>query len=181
VFGELITLLEKDKRGLKIQLPQSKTEFAIPDNLVIIGTMNTADRSIHLLDTALRRRFAFIELLPEPELLEGITVGSLSLEDFLVNLNERVREKVGRKKQIGHAIFYDGNDIVATPESFTSIFKHELLPMLQEYLFEDYALLADVLGEKVIDTQVQRPSSLIHDPEALCAALADHLGASAKS
>jgi 5-methylcytosine-specific restriction enzyme B len=181
VFGELITLLEKDKRGMTVQLPQSKTEFAIPDNLVIIGTMNTADRSIHLLDTALRRRFAFIELMPEPELLEGITVGSLSLEDFLVNLNEQVRDKVGREKQIGHAVFYDGDDIVATPESFASIFKHELLPMLQEYLFEDYALLADVLGEKVIDTQIQRPSSLIHDPEALCAALADHLDASAKS
>lgn len=180
VFGELITLIEKDKRGLTIQLPQSKTEFAVPDNLVIISTMNTADRSIHLLDAALRRRFAFVELLPEPELLEGLTVGSLALDDFLVNLNTRVREKVGREKQIGHALFYDGADIVATPEGFASIFKHELLPLLQEYLFEDYALLADVLGEKVIDTEGQRPSSLIHDPESLCAALADHLDASTK-
>ncbi len=90
VFGELISLIEKDKRGLKVRLPQSGEDFAVPLNVSIIATMNTADRSIHLLDTALRRRFAFVELLPDPGVLTGATVGALALDVFLETLNARV-------------------------------------------------------------------------------------------
>jgi 5-methylcytosine-specific restriction protein B len=181
IFGELITLIEKDKRGLTVLLPQSGEQFLVPPNLVIIGTMNTADRSIHLLDTALRRRFAFIELLPDPQSMTGATVGQLALDTFLDALNERVRDRVGREKQIGHALFYDDGHIVDTAEAFAAVFRHELLPLLQEYLFEDYKQLAEVLGSSIIDTDTQRTSTLVDDPEGLCSALADEFQASASS
>jgi 5-methylcytosine-specific restriction protein B len=180
VFGELITLIEKDKRGLQVRLPQSGEEFAVPANVLLVGTMNTADRSIHLLDTALRRRFAFVELLPDPQLLSGATAGALALDIFLDALNDRVRDRVGREKQIGHALFYDGPSVIDTAEAFAAIFRHELLPLLQEYLFEDYNEMAGVLGP-IIDTTTQRPSADIDDPETLCALLAEHLSAHASA
>lgn len=180
VFGELITLIEKDKRGLHVQLPQSGKNFAVPSNLLLIGTMNTADRSIHLLDTALRRRFAFVELMPDAQLLSGATAGALALDVFLDALNERVRDRVGREKQVGHALFYDGATVIDTVEAFAAVFRHELLPLLQEYLFEDYNELAGVLGP-VIDSVRQRPSADIDDPETLCTLLAEHFSAHASS
>ncbi len=181
VFGELITLIEKDKRDLRVRLPQSGEDFAVPPNLLIIGTMNTADRSIHLLDTALRRRFAFVELLPDPQLLAGATAGPLALDVFLDVLNDRIRRRVGREKQIGHAIFYDGTSAVDTPEDFAAVFRHELLPLLQEYLFDDYNELANVLGSSLIDTASQQPSVDINDPETLCALLAEQFAADAST
>ncbi|MBB3086557.1 AAA family ATPase [Geodermatophilus sabuli] len=180
VFGELITLIEKDKRGLPVRLPQSGQDFAVPSNLHIIGTMNTADRSIHLLDTALRRRFAFIELLPDAQLLSGSTAGALALDLFLENLNERVRSRLGREKQVGHALFFDGPSVVDSAEQFAAIFRHELLPLLQEYLYEDYDELGTVLGS-VIDVAAQTPSAVVDDPEELCAALAAHFSAHASA
>jgi 5-methylcytosine-specific restriction enzyme B len=179
IFGELMTLIEKDKRGLTVRLSQSGDEFAVPPNVVIIATMNTADRSIHLLDTALRRRFAFIELLPDPEILAGATVGPLALDVFLENLNERIRSRVGRERQIGHALFYDDAKIIDTADAFSASFRHELLPLLQEYLYEDYAELAELLGTDVIDVAAERPAAIVDDPEALCVALADQFGAHA--
>ncbi len=179
IFGELITLIEKDKRGLTVRLPQSGAEFSVPANVSIIATMNTADRSIHLLDTALRRRFTFVELLPDSQTLVGATAGSLALDVFLENLNDRVRARVGREKQVGHALFFDKGLPLETPEAFAAVFRHELLPLLQEYLYEDYAELASLLGSDVIDATTQRPAAVIDDPEGLCAALADHFGANA--
>lgn len=179
IFGELITLIERDKRALTVQLPQSGDEFAVPANLLIIGTMNTADRSIHLLDTALRRRFSFIELLPDGELLAGSTAGPLALDVFLDNLNDRIRQRVGREKQVGHAMFFDNNgEVIDTAEGFAAVFRHELLPLLQEYLYEDYKQLAVLLGP-VIDTEAERLSPVVGDPEALCEALANQLNANA--
>lgn len=181
IFGEMITLIERDKRGLSVRLPQSGAEFSVPANLVIIATMNTADRSIHLLDTALRRRFAFVELLPSTDILVGATVGTLALDVFLESLNNRVRSRVGREKQVGHALFYDDGQLIDTPEAFAGVFRHELLPLLQEYLYEDYGELADLLGSEVIDVTAERPASVVADPEALCAALADQFGAHAET
>jgi 5-methylcytosine-specific restriction protein B len=175
VFGELITLIEVDKRGLTLRLPQSGDEFAVPRNLVIIGTMNTADRSIHLLDAALRRRFAFIELLPDSELLRGATAGQLALDLFLDNLNQEIRQRVGREKQVGHAVFYNDGAMVDTAEGFAAVFRFELLPLLQEYFYEDYSALADLLGTEVIDRDAEEPRSL--EPEALCSALAARFSA----
>ncbi|PND55339.1 restriction endonuclease [Mycobacterium sp. ENV421] len=175
IFGELITLIEKDKRGLTVQLSQSGTSFAVPPNVLIIGTMNTADRSIHLLDTALRRRFQFLELLPNSDLLEGTTVGALALDTFLDGINEEIRKRFGRDKQVGHSLFFQDDQIIDTPEDFAAMFRYELLPLLQEYLFNDYRALSELLG-KVIDVEGQRVSDLVNEPEALCAELADRYG-----
>ena len=160
VFGELITLIEKDKRGLSVKLPQSGDDLAVPPNLIIIGTMNTADRSIHLLDSALRRRFAFIELLPDSQVLTGASAGALALDLFLDNLNEEIRRRLGREQQIGHALFYVDGAIVATAEGFAAAFRHELLPLLQEYFYENYVALADLLGDALsTETQPDRGRS----------------------
>lgn len=175
IFGELITLIEKDKRGLTVQLPQSGDQFSVPENVLIIGTMNTADRSIHLLDTALRRRFQFIELMPNSDLLEGTTVGALALDAFLDGLNNEVRKRFGREKQIGHSMFYQDGQVVDTPEQFASMFRYELLPLLQEYLYDDYRALADLLGA-VIDPEAQRIAEIASDADALCAELAVKFG-----
>lgn len=181
IFGELITLIEKDKRGLTVQLPQSGTNFAVPPNVFIIGTMNTADRSVHLLDTALRRRFTFLELLPESDRLEGVTAGALALDVFLDGLNEQIRRRFGREKQIGHAMFFQGTGIVDTPESFAAMFHFELLPLLQEYLYEDYGELRHLLGD-VIDAGSERVAADVeNDPDALCAKLAAKFSASASA
>jgi 5-methylcytosine-specific restriction protein B len=175
IFGELITLIEEDKRGVTVQLPQSGANFSVPENVFIIGTMNTADRSIHLLDTALRRRFRFIELLPDSDLLEGRTVGALALDAFLDGLNDEIRKRFGRDKQVGHSMFFQNGQIVDTPEAFASIFRYELLPLLQEYLYDDYRALRDLLGN-VIDVEAQRTADIAADPEALCAELASKFG-----
>jgi 5-methylcytosine-specific restriction protein B len=181
IFGELITIVEKDKRGLTIKLPQSGDALAVPPNLAVIGTMNTADRSIHLLDTALRRRFGFIELLPDSQLLAGATAGALALDVFLDSLNEKLREPVGREKQIGHAFFYEAGQVVDAPEAFGALFRHELLPLLQEYLYEDYRELAQLLGTEIVDVTAQRPTEIVDDPESLCLALAAQFGAKASA
>ena len=180
IFGELITLIESDKRGLTVRLPQSGQEFAVPSNVHLIGTMNTADRSIHLLDTALRRRFSFIELLPDSDLLEGATAGVLALDVFLDSLNARIRERVGREKQVGHAMFLKNGAPIDSAEAFAAIFRFELLPLLQEYLYEDYKELQGLLGA-VIDVEAERVSPLVDDPEMLCAELADHLSANSST
>src|SRR5436189_4554620 len=106
IFGELLTVLEKDKRGKSILLPLTSRPFRVPSNVFIIGTMNTADRSIALLDTALRRRFGFIELMPDINILGDAMVGGIPLGPWLRALNERICEYVGRDArnlQIGHS------------------------------------------------------------------------------
>ena len=171
IFGELITLIEKDKRGMPLTLPQSGESFQVPSNVHIIATMNTADRSIHILDTALRRRFAFVELLPDPSILTA-KVGPLSLDLFLTELNNRIRERIGREKQVGHAVLLP----IATAPEFALSFKYELLPLLQEYTYGNYKDLAELLGAQVVDEENQIPrSDVIDDPERLVEALAKHL------
>jgi 5-methylcytosine-specific restriction protein B len=178
VFGELLTLLERDKRGMAVLLPQSKEPFAIPPNVYLLGTMNTADRSIKVLDSALRRRFAWEELLPDPTLLAGAAIGGLALDRFLAELNRRVARREGREKQIGHAYLLDAGQPVATPEEFAERFRQEILPLLQEYCYDDYAELAEYVGTALVDRQGQRlNSALLDDPDALIAALANEFAA----
>ncbi len=177
VFGELITLLEKDKRGLQVVLPQSKESFAIPPNVYIVGTMNTADRSIKLLDAALRRRFAFEELLPDPGLFEGAAVDSLPLDRFLAELNSRVARVEGREKQIGHSFLMDQGEPVTEPEEFARRFRQEILPLLQEYSYDDYAELAEYVGAELVDKESQRLNrAVLDDTEQLLQALGKEFG-----
>lgn len=172
VLGELITLLEKDKRGLIVSLPQSKEPFTIPDNVYVLGTMNTADRSIKLLDAALRRRFAFIELMPNSSLLQGGKVGRLLLDDFLDKLNQRIAAKEGREKQIGHSFLMDGDGPVSDQEEFSRRFRQEILPLLQEYCYDDYRVLATYIGEQLVDLEDQTLNEeRLADPEQLIEAL----------
>ena len=172
VFGELITLLEIDKRGMLVTLPQSKESFCIPSNVYLLGTMNTADKSIKLLDAALRRRFAFIELMPNIEVLRGAKVGTLALDDFLEELNRRIAKVEGREKQIGHSFLLEGDEPVADPDEFARRFRQEILPLLQEYCYDDYAALASYIGPKLVDKDAQTLDlERLNDTDSLLAAL----------
>jgi len=159
IFGELLTILEKDKRGREVHLPLSGRPFAVPPNVAVIGTMNTADRSIALLDTALRRRFGFIELMPEPELLGGIMVDGIPLAAWLEALNSKIVEKRGadgRNLQVGHAYLLEKGSPVATLAGLARIVRDDIVPLLQEYCYEDYRMLADILGREFVDAETQR-------------------------
>lgn len=174
VFGELITLLEKDKRGVLVRLPQSRDNFSIPPNVYILGTMNTADRSIKLLDAALRRRFAFVELMPDSELLQGAKVLELGLDDLLTVLNSRISEREGREKQIGHSFFMRNGQPISDPEEFAQVFRQDILPLLQEYCYDNYADLQYFLGDRIVDKAGQRLNEdLLMNTEGLIAALSE--------
>lgn len=158
IFGELIMLIEKAKRGKKIFLPYSNDIFYVPENLYLVGTMNTADRSIALLDVALRRRFGFIELMPEYNLFNDIAIMDLPLAIWLKALNERICEHLGkeaRNLQIGHSYFLENEKAILETEKFKRIIREDIIPLIEEYCYGDYDLIAKVLGEGLVDVQNQ--------------------------
>jgi 5-methylcytosine-specific restriction protein B len=119
----------------------------------LIGTMNTADRSIRMLDAAVRRRFAFLEQLPDSSPLQGCHVEQLHLADLLDGLYQRVRTHLDREKQIGQAFFLPNGAPVDSVPALAAIVRDEILPLLQEYAFDDYSLLASFLGEALVDLE----------------------------
>ncbi|ABX81249.1 McrB family protein [Acholeplasma laidlawii] len=148
IFGELITLIEDTKRKgekeeMSITLPYSKKPFTVPNNVHILGTMNTADRSIALMDTALRRRFAFEEMMPEPELIKA-EVDGLKISEMLTAINKRIEVLYDREHTIGHAFFMDKKLELG---DLAHIFKNKIIPLLQEYFYEDYEKIQWVLGD----------------------------------
>lgn len=147
IFGELITLIEDDKRlgcknEIEVKLPYSKELFAVPNNLYIVGTMNTADKSIALMDTALRRRFEFIEYMPNEEELP-IDVDGINLRRFLETINLRLEYLLDREHTIGHAFFLKEN---LSFENLLSILQNKVIPLLKEYFYDDYEKIGLVLG-----------------------------------
>ena len=147
IFGELITLIEPDKRQggeneIEVILPYSKSKFSVPSNMYIIGTMNTADRSIALIDTALRRRFCFKEMMPDSSLLNDDVEG-INLQLLLSKINERIEFLLDRDHTIGHSFFMKAS----SRNEICTIFKNKIIPLLQEYFYNDWEKLQLVLGD----------------------------------
>ncbi len=151
IFGELITLIEPSKRAgaeeeLCVSLPYSKELFSIPYNVYLIGTMNSADRSLAGLDIALRRRFVFQEMPPRPDLLDAVEVEGVNIGHLLRTMNERIEVLLDRDHCLGHAYFMplQKNNTI---ELLASIFRNQILPLLQEYFFEDWQRIHWVLND----------------------------------
>ncbi|MHA48214.1 endonuclease, partial [Campylobacter jejuni] len=147
IFGELITLIEPSKRigekeELKVTLPYSGEKFGVPKNVYIIGTMNTADRSITSLDTALRRRFEFVEMMPDVSKLSMDCEG-INLQELLKAINTRIEYLLDREKTIGHAFFVSVENL----EDLKKVFQNKIIPLLQEYFYNDYVLIDAVLNK----------------------------------
>ena len=167
VFGELITLIEPSKRlgrdeHIKVTLPYSGYPFSVPDNLYLIGTMNTADRSLALMDTALRRRFDFIEMMPDTSVLEDESGNAYSilvdgkridLVKLLKTLNERIAALYDREHTLGHAFFMPVinaiklNDHVSALAELGKTFQNKIIPLLAEYFFEEWQKIRIVLAD----------------------------------
>ena len=157
IFGELITLIEETKRKgeeeeLTASLPYSKQDFGVPNNVYILGTMNTADRSIALMDTALRRRFNFIEMMPDCRTIEDVVIRQNGKEVNIVNvldiMNRRIEFLFDREHTIGHAFFTSlKNDNSNSIGRLAAIFRNSIIPLLQEYFYDDYEKIRLVLGD----------------------------------
>src|SRR5262249_42525121 len=170
IFGELITLIEIDKRlrfdadgnkasGLEVTLPYSGQKFGVPANVDVIATMNTADRSIALLDTALRRRFQFEEMMPRPGTIKGARDGfipdneggEINLRKLLEVLNERLSHFLHRDRTLGHAYFTKVQDFPA----LRRLIAREILPLLQEYFYDDWRQIRFVLADHAVEPEYQ--------------------------
>ncbi len=171
IFGELLTTLEKDKRGKRIVLPVSRKVFFVPKNVFLIGTMNTADRSISLLDAALRRRFGFVEMMPDGKVLKDSVVSGIPLKAWFDALNTRIREHVGRDArnlQIGHSYLMHGGSPVKDFASLKRVFRDDIIPLLEEYCYENYDTLSKILGDQLVDSAAHRICHELFDEGQEC-------------
>jgi len=168
IFGELITLLEPDKRmgeinEISCSLPYSpNTKFSLPPNLYIIGTMNTADRSVEALDSALRRRFTFKEKMPMPDLLTGPEnegkreFGEYNLTEILTAINHRIELLIDRDHTIGHSYFFN----LKNEQALLDVFMDKIIPLLQEYFYNDYGKMQLILGSGFIEKREKEGKGL---------------------
>lgn len=157
IFGELITLIEEDKRlgkdeALTVTLPYSKEKFGVPSNVYIIGTMNTADRSVEALDTALRRRFSFVEMPPQYNVIKTNEEIEFDLSKILRTINDRIEVLLNKDNLIGHSYFMS----VETLDDLKSVFQNKIMPLLQEYFFGDYGKIGLVLGSGFVQKEVSK-------------------------
>ena len=158
IFGELITLLEEDKRKgnqehTEAVLPYSGKKFSVPNNIYIIGTMNTADRSVEALDTALRRRFSFVEMQPDPNILSKVE--DVDLSKLLETINKRIEVLIDKDHQIGHSYFIGIQNI----DDLRRTFKDKIIPLLEEYFYGDFGKIGLVLGGKFIESVENKTTS----------------------
>lgn len=184
IFGELITLIEESKRAgrkehLEVTLPYSKERFSVPDNVYLIGTMNTADRSLAGLDIALRRRFVFREMPPRPDLLKNVLVQGLSIGQLVEKMNQRIEVLLDRDHCLGHAYFMPLKDDSSLAR-LELIFRNQILPLLQEYFFEDWQRIGWVLNDQhasVNGTEafIRRPQSELNLADLFGSGVAEKL------
>lgn len=166
IFGELITLIEDSRRlgrddATRVTLPYSGDVFGVPDNLYIIGTMNTADRSIQMLDTALRRRFIFFELMPEPQHAEiKRSIEGVDCAELLKAINERITALLDREHQIGHTYLLHVDSI----EELSFTFRNRIFPLLQEYFFDDWIKIRAILANNSFVDE-RKPGTLLSDSD----------------
>ena len=163
----MLTLLDKPKRGSAVLLPLSGDGFAVPENVFIVGTMNTADRSIALLDTALRRRFGFIELMPDPSTLGDTVIEGIALRPWLTALNHQVTAHVGRDGrhlQVGHSYFMAGGRPIQEFRQLARILQEDVLPLLEEYCYEEWDALERILGSGLVDVVKRRFKAELFEP-----------------
>ena len=151
VFGELITIIENDKRGDKVTLAYSKKPFFVPKNVYVIGTMNTADQSIARIDIALRRRFAHEELMPDSSVLKNKDIDGINLTKLLDAINEKILEDNMREKQIGHSYLMSGTEPIDNIKELQMTFAYNIIPLLREYYFDNDSALQELLNEEFLD------------------------------
>ena len=167
IFGELLTLLDKPKRGSAVLLPLSGDRFVVPENVFIVGTMNTADRSIALLDTALRRRFGFIELMPDPSTLGDTVIEGIALRPWLTALNQKVTAHVGRdgrNLQMGHSYLMSAGRPIQEFRQLARVLQEDVLPLLEEYCYEEWDALERILGSGLVDVAKRRFKAELFEP-----------------
>ena len=169
IFGELITLIEPSKRlggadEATVILPYSKKSFGVPDNLYVVGTMNTADRSIALLDTALRRRFEFVEMMPDPNHSDiSMNIAGVNCQELLKAMNKRITVLPDREHQIGHTYFLEVKDM----NSLARTFKNKIIPLLQEYFYDNWEKIDAVLNKNGFIREISFEDGLLRDSDLI--------------